>query len=236
MAIFVSFAVISACSKDPVTPASGPTCVAASNSIVGWWPLDRLGSGAEELVHDNHGDYIEIPLEAEGKVGGALRFDGRNDLIEVLDPGADWVYDITGDISLETWIKRHTDQPSQQVVVGKHGAYYLGCLDGHIFSEISNIAKFTGPTKVPVGEWFHVAFTYRVDTRVIAIYINGGVDSTVVSIGGYVPASSGSVYIGGLSGQQYFDGYIDEVSIYKKALSAAEIRAIYTRGSLGKCK
>ncbi|MHC4205617.1 MAG: LamG-like jellyroll fold domain-containing protein, partial [Planctomycetota bacterium] len=165
---------VSACGKDPVatTPKSGPTCVAASDSIVGWWPLDQLGSAAEELVGDNHGDYVEIPLEAEGKVGGALRFDGSNDVIEIRDPGADWDYDIAGDITLETWINRDTNQISQQVIVGKYNSYYIGCRNGRIFALISNAADLIGATNLPTGEWIHVAVTYDVDDRIAKIYLN----------------------------------------------------------------
>jgi hypothetical protein len=234
----VSFSLIVACGKDPVTPPrkSGPTCVAASDSIVGWWPLDHLGSTAEELVDGNQGDYVSSPAEAEGKVGGAIRFDGVDDLIVIPDPGANWVYDITGSITLETWIKRDSDQTGQQVFVGKGSAYFLGCRSGRIFSLIPYAFDFVGATPLPVGEWSHVAVTYDLPGLVAKIYLNGEVDGAVTTSGRNVPISNEPIYIGGLSGQQYFDGSMDEVSVYKTALSTSEVREIYSRGSRGKCK
>ena len=237
--IQIVFIVCLACSsKDPVEPDKnpGPTCIAASDSIVGWWPLDQLGSGAEELVEGNQGDYTSNPSAVEGKVGGALGFDGVNDLITVPDPGADWILDIAGDITIETWIKRNSDQGGQQVVVGKYYSYYIGCRNGHIFSLISNVFDFAGGTPVPVGEWFHIAVNYDVDDRAARIYINGEVDSTFTTGGASLLVGNGYIHIGGLPEQQYFDGVIDEVSIYNTALSTSEIREIYRRGSLGKCK
>jgi len=213
-----------------------PTCIAASDSIVAWWPLDRLGSGAEEIVNGNQGDYAGNPRETEGKVGGALGFDGVDDLISVPDPGANWILDISNDITLEAWIKRDSEQPAQQVFVGKSGCYYIGCRGGHIFALVSNAFDITGPTLLSVGVWYHLALTYDVGGSLACIYLNGEIDTRHSTGGQSVPIGNGYVYIGGLSGQQYFDGVVDEVSIYNKALSAAEIRTIYNRGALGKCK
>lgn len=237
--IQIVFVICLACSsKDPVEPTvnPGPTCLAASDSIVGWWPMDQLGSAAEELVDGNLGDYIGNPVEAEGKVAGALRFDGVDDLIEVPDPGSNWVYDITGSITLETWIKRDSDQTGQQVFIGKGSAYFLGCRSGRIFAQIPNAFDFAGATAVGAGAWVHVAVTYDVTAKVAKIYLNGEVDGTITTGGQSVPVSNNQIYIGGLLGQQYFDGYVDEVSIYNTALSTSEIREIYIHGSRGKCK
>lgn len=238
MAFLISFALISACSEEPVEPSDkpGPTCVAASDSIVGWWPLDQFGLAAEELVEDNHGDYVGSPMEVEGKVGGALRFyAGDRELIEVPDPGPNWIFDITDNITLETWVRRGSNQADQQVLVGKYAAYYLGFRNGRIFALVGGV-DFVGSTFIPVGEWFHVAITYDINNMIATIYLNGEVDGNAPNNGVNIAESVNSIYIGGLPGQQHFWGSIDEVSIYKTALSTSEIREIYNRGSLGKCK
>jgi len=236
--LLATFLTVLGCGKDPVATetGTGPKCLAPPDSIVGWWALDQLGTTADELVDGNQGDYIGNPLEAAGKVEGALRFDGVDDLISIPDPGANWVYDIAGDITMETWIRRDSDQIGQQVVVGKTDAYFLGIRAGHIFSLIPNSFDFIGASTLPVGEWIHIAVTYDISARIGRIYLNGEVDGGVTTSGRNVPISNGTIYIGGLLGQQYFDGYIDEVSIYTTALSINEIRAIFNGGSFGKCK
>jgi hypothetical protein len=237
--VLVTSLVVFACDKDPVsTPdGTGPACLTPPDSLAGWWPLDRLGSAAEELVDNNEGDYIDVPLEAVGKVGGALRFDGSDDAIQVSDPIPDWILDITGDITLEAWIKRDTDQSGQQVIVGKSGSFYLGLRAGHIFALIPNSFDFIGASTLPTDEWIHIAVTYDVDDRIGRIYLNGEVDGAVSTSGQPVPDAGGDVFIGALMPpQQFFDGFIDEVSIYNRALATSEIREIYTRGTLGKCK
>ncbi len=104
--LLATFFTVLGCGKDPVATetGTGPKCLAPPDSIIGWWALDQLGTTADELVDGNQGDYIGNPSEAAGKVGGALRFDGVDDLISIPDPGANWVYDIAGDITMETWM------------------------------------------------------------------------------------------------------------------------------------
>jgi len=196
-----------------------------------------LGAAANELVDRNQGDYIGSPQEAAGKVGGALRFDGVDDLVSIPDPGENWVYDIvTGDITLETWIKRDSNQTGQQVVVGKAGAYFLGIRDGRIFASVPVMFDVRGATDVPVGEWFHIAVTWDGSHSDARIYLNGEVDGSFGSADFGMPVSNEPIYIGGLSGEQYFDGYVDEVGIYNAELSISEIRQIFDRGSQGRCK
>jgi len=232
------FMVVLACGKDPVSTSSGtgPQCLTPPDTIVGWWPLDQLGTAADELVDRNQGDYIGRPLEAAGKVGGALRFDGVDDLVSIPDPGANWVYDITTDLTLEMWIKRDSDQTGQQVLVGKADSYFVGLRGGRIFTLIPTVYDYVATTQVPVGEWYHVAMTWDDSAMTGNIYLNGEVDGSFVSADMGVIAGNSPIYIGGLLGQQYFDGYMDEVGIYASVLSTSEIREIYDRGSLGKCK
>jgi hypothetical protein len=79
----------------------------------------------------------------------------------------------------------------------------------------------TGPTQLPLNTWTHVATTYdRVNWR---LFING----TQVASKAFTPAiatSTGALRIGGNSiWPEWFGGRIDEVRIYNRALTAAEI-------------
>jgi len=89
---------ISSCSESPEEPTDkpGPTCVAASDSIVGWWPLDQLGSAAEELINDNHGDYVGSPMELEGADD---TYTGWPSVTGI------WSYDVTDAVSAEQGIE-----------------------------------------------------------------------------------------------------------------------------------
>ena len=99
---------------------------------------------------------------------------------------------------------------------------------------------------IPVGVFTHVAATVQGTTA--ALYINGKaipglyfhgsnqIISLAVALTSNRSTDNGSIRIGARNGQFFFAGIIDEVSIYNRALSAAEIGEIFAAGSAGKCK
>jgi len=87
------------------------------------------------------------------------------------------------------------------------------------------------------GQWYHVAYTQDGTDR--CLYIDGALDSSDSAIETYGGATPDDVRIGrrgGTATEQRFNGLIDEVEIFDRALSADEIQAIYNAGSAGKCK
>ena len=78
-----------------------------------------------------------------------------------------------------------------------------------------------------LNTWYHVAGVYNASARTLDIYVNGVLDNGVLV--GTVPAaqvnSSVNVNIGRRTGGFYFNGIIDEVRIYNRALTQSEIQA-----------
>jgi hypothetical protein len=89
---------------------------------------------------------------------------------------------------------------------------------------------------VPTGLWVHVAATW--DTGTVKLYINGTLDSSEPNTIGTVKVSSGRFIVGAQTstpfnptdGHRGFDGIIDEVQIYDRALSATEVQSICLYG------
>jgi hypothetical protein len=80
----------------------------------------------------------------------------------------------------------------------------------------------------------HVAFTY--DQNTMLLYLNGVPIATNVIGPHQIATSSSNLRIGGDdNGNGMFDGLIDEVSVYNRALSSSQIAAIYGAGAAGKC-
>jgi hypothetical protein len=90
---------------------------------------------------------------------------------------------------------------------------------------------------IPLNTWTHVAMTFDSSTGRLIAYINGQAVSTVVSPGAIL-ATSRNVLIGREDSflPRAFTGAIDEVGIYNRSLSAAEIQSIFGAGGNGKCK
>ena len=97
--------------------------------------------------------------------------------------------------------------------------------------------NFVGPVggTVVLNEWTHLACVYdRVAARV---YVNGE-EVAAAPATQPIPASSLPLGIGRVESltSRNFDGLIDEVEIFNRALTEDEIRAIYDAGSAGKIK
>lgn len=83
----------------------------------------------------------------------------------------------------------------------------------------------SGPKPLPVGEWSHVAASF--DNRMLRLYVNGSEVAALERSGFINPA--GDVVIGGHSGglaRARFHGWLDDVRIYRRVLSPAEIAAL----------
>jgi hypothetical protein len=83
-----------------------------------------------------------------------------------------------------------------------------------------------GTTKVAVNTWTHLAATYN--GSVLRLYVNG-VQVKTRTLSGSIQTSASALRIGGNSiWGEYFSGLIDEVRIYNRSLTAAEIQADMT--------
>jgi hypothetical protein len=78
----------------------------------------------------------------------------------------------------------------------------------------------SGPAALPLNTWTHVAATY--DGATLRLYINGAQVSSQPHSGAIV-TSTGALRIGGDSAGEYFQGLLDEIRIYNRALSPSEI-------------
>ena len=77
------------------------------------------------------------------------------------------------------------------------------------------------------GAWNHWVFTKTVTTGVMNIYHNGALFTTGTGkIGAIGTITSASI---GGGGKLSFDGAIDNVRVYKAALSAAEVKELYLK-------
>jgi len=94
--------------------------------------------------------------------------------------------------------------------------------------------------------WQHVAATFDINTQEMAIYVNG-IEAASSMIDG-ASATLGSIYdsntpvrmgtfINALGGHEgFWDGRIDEVEVFSRALSVSEIQAVFHAGGKGSAR
>ena len=94
--------------------------------------------------------------------------------------------------------------------------------------------NLTDSAPLSPNKWSHVAGVY--DGERVSFYVNGELVGTPLAVSGRIVPSGHHLQIGHdpSSPERYFNGLIDEASVYNTALSAEQIRAIYKVGSAGK--
>ena len=202
---------------------------AQEDGLIAWWAFDEEKDNPVTLDYSGHrlGGQLRDTTRTNGIDGLALICGGGCVLVEnhrLLSP--------TNAISVECWVK--TDLAGQdntwfvnRVVAGSTSAgYRLGVLEGKPCFEVpltdwSHHLKATTP--LPTREWVHLAGTF--DGNTMRIYMNGEERGTMERPAPVKPSDArlclGSYEPGH---RAHFTGMLDEVKLYNRALSPAEVR------------
>ena len=218
-----------------------PTPIPPPAGMVSWWSGD---GNAQDIVDGNHGTLTGDATFAPGMVGQAFSLDGTGDFV-VVPPSAN--LNITSDISIDAWVNPDSASLSGfKAIVTKEGPDVSGIITGtvlnlnngrpeHAVETNAGLVVCTSPSTVPAGVFSHLAGTY--DGSSIKVYVDGTLVKTCPH-SGLMTTNSLPLSIGARvnSNDRFFKGLIDEVEIFNRALTAAEVKAIYDAGSAGKLK
>ncbi len=202
----------------------------SQQGLVGYWAMnDGRGSLAgDSSGKGNNGTFNGNLTWVAGKRNGAINFNGAS-------------YITASSISLprftvSAWIKPNGNQVGAAGVISDMYPGYVNytlAFDGgttNIFGGTYNAGWYQTPrATLTSGQWAHVLTEF--DGTYISLYINGAyVGQTAAPI---TPQSSGTQLRIGRRWDwaDYFNGIIDEVRIYNRALSASEINGLYTLGA-----
>ena len=218
--------------------------------MVAWWPGDDQPN---DIVGANHGtltgDY------ANGMVGRGFSLDGVDDFVLVPDASD---LDIAGDVTVDLWAMRTTFGAQPFSVMVSKGAvseqrrelYTVGFMsDDRLFARFtrstSAVLSLRGPIVTDTN--FHL-YTYVRSGNTHKLLMDGSVVTGDRFVSGPGGASELPLTIGAIRNRPettapdatgfafHFGGIIDEVELFNRALSDAEIKAIYDAGSAGKAK
>ena len=202
--------------------------VSTHADLVGYWNFDE-GSGT--IAYDSSGNGLDGTLKGDpqwvaGQVGGALEFDGDDSVEIPHNP----LLSITDEITITAWTYMNANASGEMAIVSKGG---WGANDlpyeltedagGVIFWQFyDNEGRDTcSPDSPAADEWHHIAATY--DGQIFKCYIDGEL-AEEWAYAGTMPENTASVTIGQRSrGGTYFNGIIDEVTIFDRALTEDEI-------------
>jgi hypothetical protein len=217
------------------TATSAPITVIVNNTtipgLVGAWGFEE-GSGTTTADASGHGLTATIANSVwttAGKYGDALSFNGSNSWVTVAD---NTLLHLTTGMTVEAWVKPATTSTDWTATVIKERtgglAYALYATDGAnkppagYIDKSSTDYNATAGSSLPLNTWSHLAATY--DGTTIRLYVNGTQVATK-AVSGSIISSTAPLRFGGDSvWGEYFNGLIDEVRIYNRALSATEIQ------------
>ena len=189
---------------------------------------EAAGTTVNDASGRNHAGMISGATWAAGRYGLALAFDGVDDSVSIADSPD---LDLTTGMTLEAWIYPTAYNGWEQILLKEASGVEAYALYGRsgAAGPTGSIARngaatlVSTPTNLPLSSWSHVASTY--DGAALRLYVNGALVSSV-AISGPIDVSAGPLKIGGNSiFAEWFNGRIDDVRVYNRALTQAEIQS-----------
>jgi len=199
-------------------------------SLVAYYKFDEgSGTSAADSRGGNNGNLTNGATWTTGKSGYGMQFDGVNDYVKL----PNFAKPTSGQISILAWFKA-TATAQRQIIDMREtssSGVYLGVnyVAGDVYAAINNDANLlllSPSTAFNDGAWHHVAVTYNGLSP--KLYADGVLVNTTSAsasmVGSTFTSSIGSRYT---KDSLFFNGSIDEVMIFNRALSASEIRLLY---------
>jgi hypothetical protein len=215
-----------------------------NNGLVAYYPFS--GNADDESGYRNNGTVYNANL-VEGKFGTGIEFSGSLDcFVEV--PHSDLLNPAEA-VTLSLWMKEYGTSPAYSSLIYKAGEPPIGWCADRVYSLWTRSEQGIHLTSTPegatsqlycnspgylyqLGDFVHVVGIIDTVTHTMTIYVNGnkvqecsGYGDTIRS--GNFPLRIGAPVFQYIGDQYAFNGVIDEVRIYNRALSGAEIQELY---------
>jgi hypothetical protein len=221
-----------------------------SNGLVGYWKMDEASATTTTTDSSGNGNTGSINLwgggntatssaRVGGKFGGGIDFDGGDDYVDV---GDDNSLDLINDLTMGFWVKPSSVQSSSANILRKDAGLVDSNRNGFGI-EMNGVANsneyiagwkhdstnecWTNIFSLTSDVWQHVVVTK--DDTVLTAYVNGVSTGSCTGGDSTIGTNTVSLQIGGWTvySSRYFNGQIDEVRIYNRALSGAEVVDLY---------
>lgn len=215
-----------------------------SDGLVLYMSLDE-GKGA--VVQDASPNEMEGEIRGnaewvDGKFGKALNFKASADLVFIPDHDA---FHISDEITQAAWVLLDRLPGAHAIIFGTRSGGGRNIGFGFGMSPSNGIKVWTNnagggfldinddATKLEPGNWYYLAYTHQTDNNgLVEIYVDGEVTHSQESNNPVDPAGApNEVTIGTWSGEAW-PGSVDEVRMWNRVLSAAEIKESMNAGAL----
>ncbi len=207
-----------------------------NDGLVAYYPFS--GNANDESGNGNDGTVngATLTLDRSGVANSAYSFDGAGDYIEIQDDDS---LDPTDKLSLSFWIKPDTGD-STRMILNKHqsssnadGSWWISLASEKIAFQASPFSSATTSNPIVNGKWSHIVFNYDNATESWNLYKDGILDSSGTKAFD-ISNNDRNLYIGAEQSSpfsNFFDGAIDDIRIYNRILTEAEVQELYSQES-----
>ena len=216
-----------------------------NEGLVGWWKLDETSgtSAADSSGNGNTGTLTNMDPATDwvsGIKSGALDFDDTDDYVAIGDVG-----DSSANMTVTAWVNGSVFGTNSSITTiiskeqtGANSSWILRVGDSGIDTDEPQWVirqsdgtekKLNANARLDTGRWYHIAAVYD-NTGRMALYIDGSLDIENLSAAdGTLRDSAGDTEIGrsNATNARVWAGELDDVRIYNRALSAAEIQRLF---------
>jgi len=220
-----------------------PVCFAPPSGMIDWWSGEGNGNditGGNTLTLQNGAGF------ATGEVGQAFNF-----VNPAFSTSAQYAQNTAptglplGNAArtIDLWFNSGTDlSTSTDAALIEYGTQTSEEVFGLIFSATApgklsfygSGDDLAGTTTIQPNTWYHAAVTY--DGTTVRLYLNGALEATKATTSLNTVLDNNGLTLGLRPTVSAWNGQIDEVEIFNRALTASEVQSIYLAGSAGKCK
>ena len=232
--------------------AVAQTCTHPPPGMVSWWPGD---GNANDIQGSNNGTLSGGVTFAPGEVDQAFTFNGTDG--EVILPNSSSApllnFGPNDSFTIDAWLKPSTSvlgttrvAVSLTYVCSPEALGLILLTDGSIdfgIRDSNNISvDVSSPASIVDGQWHHATGVRDVASHTVTLYLDGASVASLpdTTTGTFTRADGqnriGSIPVACPTNRYFWQGQIDEVEVFNRALSASEVQAIYNAGSAGKCR
>ena len=204
------------------------------DGLVGWWPFN--GNANDESGNGNHGTVNGATLSSDrnGKLNGAYSFDGVSNNIIISNEKQ---FDFIKEFTISVWIKPNQTFNGQKFIITKFknydDSYSLGIennkIDARLNPKKNGWQVFSGSTNIDKSLWINLNMILK--NNLINIYMNGKLEFSKSFIDSLydsqAPLVFGDFYGNNFYLDRLFNGSLDDIAIYNRALSDQEVEQLY---------
>jgi hypothetical protein len=217
----------------------------ADSGELGRWTFDGASSStvADETGNGNDGTVFGATVSSDARQGKSMKFDGVDDHVDVGSIDVE-----SNEMTIAAWFKADDFEETDGHILAKGTAPNLQQIVWMLGTDNNNGIKLrfrvrtngaeaasleASSGNIQTGEWVHAVGRY--DGSSMTLFKNGVRVGSMPHSGTVAVNPNAPVWIGDVSGsvRKPFDGVIDDVRLYDRALSDEQIQSLYHDGSAG---